>query len=146
VFWVDCIKRPKGHKGHNGQFFNVDIAGLTACMFINIQISHYLYFFLFLILVSFTFSTLGVIMGVCAYRFEDLQHIPIFVITPLTFLGGIFYNAEMLTSKLQFLLTFNPMYYMINGLRFSFYLGSWVGVLGRGWVGVGHGYGWVGVG
>ena len=75
----------------------------------------------FLILTSVTFSLFGFIVGLYADGFEGLQIIPILVITPLTFLGGSFYSITMLPEFWQMITYFNPVVYLINGLRYSFY-------------------------
>ena len=75
----------------------------------------------FLVLTSVTFSLFGFIIGIWASGWEKLQIIPIMVVTPLTFLGGSFYSISMLPPLWQKLSLFNPVVYLINGFRWSFY-------------------------
>jgi ABC-2 type transport system permease protein len=70
---------------------------------------------------AFTFSLFGFIIGVLAKGFEQLQFIPMLVITPLTFLGGAFYSIDMLPPAWRTFSLFNPIVYLISGFRWSFY-------------------------
>jgi ABC-2 type transport system permease protein len=63
----------------------------------------------------------GFIVGVWANGWERLQLIPLMIITPLTFLGGSFYSVSMLPPFWQKVTLFNPVVYLINGFRWSFY-------------------------
>jgi ABC-2 type transport system permease protein len=60
-------------------------------------------------------------VGIWATGFEKLQIIPIMIVTPMTFLGGSFYSVKMLPPFWQKLTLFNPVVYLINGFRWSFY-------------------------
>ena len=60
-------------------------------------------------------------MGIWATNFEKLQLIPLLIITPLVFLGGSFYSVKMLPKFWQFFSKFNPIFYVINGFRWSFF-------------------------
>jgi ABC-2 type transport system permease protein len=82
----------------------------------------------FLILTATTFCLFGFIIGVWANGFEQLQFIPMLVITPLTFLGGAFYSIDMLPPAWRTFSLFNPVVYLISGFRWSFYGTSDVGV------------------
>src|SRR5574341_2687041 len=75
----------------------------------------------FLILTAATFSLFGFIIGVWADGFEQLQFIPLLVITPLTFLGGTFYSISVLPPVWQTVTLLNPVVYLISGFRWSFY-------------------------
>jgi ABC-2 type transport system permease protein len=75
----------------------------------------------FLVLTSVTFSTFGFIIGLWADSFQKLQTIPLMVVTPLTFLGGAFYSIHMLPPFWQKLTLFNPVVYLISGMRWAFY-------------------------
>jgi ABC-2 type transport system permease protein len=75
----------------------------------------------FLVLTSVTFSMFGFIIGLWADGFEKLQIVPMLIVTPLTFLGGSFYSLEMLPPLWQKITLFNPVVYLINGVRWSFY-------------------------
>jgi ABC-2 type transport system ATP-binding protein len=91
----------------------------TAALFVGPHIAHPLLALLAGFLVSVAFSALGVLVALWAEKFEQVNFIPTFVITPLTFLGGVFYSASMLPDSFQALLHFNPIYYMIEAMRFA---------------------------
>ncbi len=94
---------------------------LTARLFVPYTIAHPVWMLLFLILTSVTFSLFGFIIGIWADGFDKLQLIPLMVITPLTFLGGSFYSIHMLPPFWQKLTLLNPVVYLVNGFRWSFY-------------------------
>jgi ABC-2 type transport system permease protein len=73
------------------------------------------------VLTALTFSLLGFIIGVWANGFEQLQFVPMLVITPLTFLGGTFYSIDVLPPAWQTVALFNPVVYLISGFRWSFF-------------------------
>ncbi len=73
----------------------------------------------FIILVSWTFASMGLIIGQISDSWDQLSMIQSFFLTPLSFLGGVFYSIKMLPSWAQSLSFINPIYYMINGLRYS---------------------------
>jgi ABC-2 type transport system permease protein len=75
----------------------------------------------FLVLTAATFSLFGFIIGIWARSFEQLQFIPMLVMTPLTFLGGAFYSIDMLPPAWRTVTLFNPVVYLISGFRWSFY-------------------------
>jgi ABC-2 type transport system permease protein len=94
---------------------------ITARFFVDYQILHPLWMILFLVLTSITFSLFGFIIGIWADDFQKLQVIPLMVVTPLTFLGGSFYSVNMLPPIWRDITLFNPVVYLIDGLRWSFY-------------------------
>jgi ABC-2 type transport system permease protein len=100
----------------------------TASLFVPIQIQHPVWMIAFLLLTAFTFSLFGFIIGIWAKGFEQLQFIPMLVITPLTFLGGAFYSIDMLPQAWRNFSLFNPVVYLISGFRWSFYGSADVGV------------------
>ena len=100
----------------------------TASLFVPIQIAHPLFMIAFLVLTATTFSLFGFITGIWANNFEQLQFIPMLIITPLTFLGGAFYSISMLPPAWQTVSLFNPVVYLISGFRWSFYGSADVGV------------------
>jgi ABC-2 type transport system permease protein len=100
----------------------------TATLFVPLQILHPLWMIGFLVLTAVTFSLFGFIIGIWAQGFEQLQFIPMLVVTPLTFLGGSFYSITMLPEPWRTLTLFNPVVYLISGFRWSFYGTSDVGV------------------
>jgi ABC-2 type transport system permease protein len=93
----------------------------TARLFVPFHIEHPFWMLGFLILTSLTFSLFGFIIGIWATGWEKLQIVPIMIITPLTFLGGSFYSIIMLPPIWQQITLFNPVVYLINGFRWSFY-------------------------
>ncbi len=93
----------------------------TARLFVDYQVAHPLWMMGFLALTAVTFSLFGFIIGVWADGFEKLQVVPLMIVTPLTFLGGSFYSINMLPPLWQNITLFNPVVYLINGFRWSFY-------------------------
>ena len=100
----------------------------TAAMFVPLQILHPVEMLAFLILISTTFSLFGFIIGIWANGFEQLQMIPMLVVTPLTFLGGSFYSIDMLPEAWRTVTLFNPLVYLISGFRWTFYGSGDVGI------------------
>ena len=86
-----------------------------------------------LVLTCFTFSLFGFLIGVLSENFEQLQVIPLIVVTPLVFLGGSLYSIEMLPEFWQQISYFNPVVYLINGMRWAFYgvsdINIWISVV-----------------
>ena len=100
----------------------------TAGFFVPIHILHPLWMLAFLVLTAVTFSMFGFIIGLWARNFEQLQFIPMLIVTPLTFLGGAFYSIDMLPPAWRMVTLFNPVVYLISGFRWSFYGLADVGV------------------
>ena len=100
----------------------------TASLFVPLQILHPLWMVGFLALTAVSFSLFGFIIGIWARSFEQLQIIPMLIITPLTFLGGAFYSIDMLPPAWRTVTLFNPIVYLISGFRWSFYGHADVGV------------------
>jgi ABC-2 type transport system permease protein len=100
----------------------------TAALFTPLQILHPVWMLLFLVLIATTFSLFGFIIGVWADGFEQLQAIPMLIVTPLTFLGGAFYSIDMLPGVWKTVSLFNPIVYLISGFRWTFYGAGDVGV------------------
>ena len=94
---------------------------LTATFFVPIKILHPAWMIAFLLMTAVTFSLFGFIIGILAKGFEQLQFIPMLVVTPLTFLGGAFYSIDMLPQAWRTFSLFNPIVYLISGFRWSFY-------------------------
>ncbi|MGN6580685.1 MAG: ABC transporter permease [Bordetella sp.] len=94
---------------------------ITARVFVPFHIVHPVLMLGFLVLTSLAFSLFGFIIGIWADGFEKLQVIPLMILTPLTFLGGTFYSIKMLPPFWQEVTLFNPVVYLINGFRWSFY-------------------------
>ncbi|MBA3676555.1 MAG: ABC transporter permease [Sphingosinicella sp.] len=93
----------------------------TANLFVDIQIQHPFLMVAFLLLIAATFCMFGFIVGIWAKGFEQLQIIPLLIVTPLTFLGGSFYSIDMLPQPWRTFTLFNPIVYLINGFRWTFY-------------------------
>ncbi len=93
----------------------------TAGFFVPLHVAHPVWMVLFLVLTSVTFSLFGFIIGIWADNFEQIQIIPLLVVTPLVFLGGSFYSVDMLPPFWQNVTLFNPVMYLISGFRWSFY-------------------------
>jgi ABC-2 type transport system permease protein len=93
----------------------------TAALFVPIRIAHPFWMVTFLVLISFSFSLFGFIIGLWADGFEKLQFIPLLIITPLTFLGGTFYSISVLPPVWRTVTLFNPVVYLISGFRWSFF-------------------------
>lgn len=93
----------------------------TSFLFVDFTIQHPLAMLAFLLLTCISFSLLGFIIGIWAKNFEQLQLIPLLVITPLVFLGGSFYSISMLPPAWQIVTRFNPVVYLISGFRWSFF-------------------------
>lgn len=94
---------------------------ITAHLFVDVQVKHPLLMLLYLLLVAGTFCLFGFIVGVWAKGFEQLQVIPLLIVTPLTFLGGAFYSIDMLKEPWRSITLFNPIVYLINGFRWTFF-------------------------
>ena len=95
--------------------------GTTAWFFVPLRIAHPGWMLVFLLLTAVAFSLFGFIIGMWADGFEQLQFVPLLVITPLTFLGGTFYSISVLPPAWQTVTLFNPIVYLISGFRWSFY-------------------------
>ncbi len=94
---------------------------VTARFFVDYEILYPIWMFSFLILTAITFSLFGFILGILSDNFQQLQVVPLMVVTPLTFLGGSFYSISMLPPFWQTVTLFNPVVYLISGFRWSFY-------------------------
>lgn len=92
----------------------------TATLFVDVQIAHPLAMVSLLVLTCLSFALLGFIIGIWAENFEQLQLVPLLIITPLVFLGGSFYSISMLPPVWQTVTMFNPVVYLISGFRWSF--------------------------
>lgn len=84
----------------------------------------------FIVLTSIVFSLAGLVNAVFAKKFDDVSIFPTFVLTPLTYLGGVFYSIHSLPGVWQKISLLNPILYMVNGFRYGFYGFSDVGVGG----------------
>ena len=94
---------------------------LTAFFFVDITIQHPIWMVAFLVLTCISFSLMGFIIGIWAGNFEQLQLVPLLIVTPLVFLGGSFYSISMLPPVWQVISHFNPVVYLISGFRWAFF-------------------------
>lgn len=94
---------------------------VTARFFVDYEIEHPLLAVGFILLSAVAFSLFGFILGCWADGFEKLQVVPMLVLMPLTFLGGTFYSIDMLPEPWRTVTLFNPVVYLVNGLRWTFY-------------------------
>jgi ABC-2 type transport system permease protein len=93
----------------------------TAYLFVDVPIAHPVAMLALLALTSVSFSLLGFIIGIWAKDFQQLQLIPLLVLTPLVFLGGSFYSINMLPGIWQTVALFNPVVYLMSVFRWSFF-------------------------
>ena len=92
----------------------------ASVVLVDLPVKHVLVLVPALFLVGFFFAQLGVLIGVRAEQFDDVSFAQTFVLQPLIFLGGVFYSAALLPEPFQTLTHFNPIYYMINLVRYGF--------------------------
>ena len=93
----------------------------TATIFVDVRVEHPAMMLLFLLLITIAFSLLGFIIGIWSQNFEQLQIIPMMIVTPLTFLGGAFYSVGALAEPWRTVTLFNPVVYLISGFRWTFF-------------------------
>lgn len=93
---------------------------LTSLFFTHLEIQNILVIFAAAFLTAFLFSLAGLINGFFAKGFDGISIVPTFVLTPLTYLGGVFYSIELLPEPWQTLSLFNPILYMVNAFRYGF--------------------------
>tara|TARA_R110002124_G_scaffold104936_1_gene255403 strand:- start:1353 stop:2114 length:762 start_codon:yes stop_codon:yes gene_type:complete len=94
---------------------------VTAFFFVDFTIAHPVAMIAFLLLTTISFSLFGFILGIWAGNFEQLQIVPLLIVTPLVFLGGSFYSITMLPPVWQTISMFNPVVYLISGFRWAFF-------------------------
>jgi ABC-2 type transport system permease protein len=93
---------------------------VAASLLVDLPVDHVLILIPGLFLVGFFFSQLGVLIGVRAEQFDDVAFAQTFILQPLIFLGGVFYSATLLPEPFETLTHFNPIFYMINLVRYGF--------------------------
>lgn len=120
VSWIETVAGYVGAAATKSLMLGVLIL-VTARFFVDYQIQHPLWMLAFLLLTAISFSLFGFIIGLWADSFQRLQIIPLLVMTPLTFLGGAFYSIDMLPEPWRTVSLFNPIVYLISGMRWSFY-------------------------
>ena len=94
---------------------------ITSTFFVDVYVQKPFLMIMILILVAFTFALFGFLIGLMSSNFEQMSIVPTLVITPMVFLGGSLYSLDMLPEFWQTVTYFNPVVYLINGLRFAFY-------------------------
>ena len=92
---------------------------IVGVLFGAVTLEHPLLFLFYIMAVSGIFSLLGLLVGLWAKNFEQLSVLNTFLITPLTYLGGIFYSVTMLPSTAAFITHINPFFYFVDGIRYS---------------------------
>ena len=106
---------------------------ITSTFFVEVKVMYPLLMVFILVLVAFTFALFGFLVGLMSSNFEQMSIIPTLVITPMVFLGGSLYSLDMLPEFWQMITYFNPVVYLINGLRFAFYgvsdFNVWVSII-----------------
>lgn len=120
VSWLETVIGYVGAAATKSLMLGVLIL-VTARFFVAYEIQHPLWMLCFLALTAVSFSLFGFIIGLWADSFQRLQIIPLLVMTPLTFLGGAFYSIDMLPEPWRTASLFNPVVYLISGMRWSFY-------------------------
>ena len=98
------------------------LAILIMCIIMpntDFNVDNWLLTILYLLTVSWTFSAFGVIIGIIAKSWDEIGSFSNFIFMPMTFLGGVFYSVDMLSEPWRTISYFNPIYWMINGLRYS---------------------------
>ena len=94
---------------------------ITSTFFVEVSVMYPFLMIFLLVLVAFTFALFGFLIGLMSTNFEQMSIVPTLVITPMVFLGGSLYSLDMLPEFWQTVTYFNPVVYLINGLRFAFY-------------------------
>ncbi|GAA4215628.1 ABC-2 type transport system permease protein [Sagittula marina] len=120
VNFLEIVMGYVGAAATKALFIGVVILG-TASLFVDLTIQHPLAMLLFLVLTCLSFALFGFIIGIWAKNFEQLQLVPLLVVTPLVFLGGSFYSVSMLPPVWQTITMFNPVLYLISGFRWAFF-------------------------
>ncbi|MBD8513037.1 ABC transporter permease [Photobacterium sp. WH77] len=104
------------------------IVTAVSLLFVDLQIAHLGVIIATVIMTSIVFSLGGLINAVFAKTFDDISIIPTFVLTPLTYLGGVFYSLNLLPEFWQWVSKLNPIVYMVNAFRYGFLGVSDVGI------------------
>ena len=120
VNFLEIVLGYVGAAATKALFIGIVILG-TSAFFVDLDIQHPLAMVVFLLLTCISFALFGFIIGIWAGNFEQLQLIPLLVITPLVFLGGSFYSISMLPPVWQTITMFNPVVYLISGFRWAFF-------------------------
>ncbi len=120
INFLEIVMGYVGAAATKALFIGVVILG-TSALFVDLSIQHPFAMLLFLVLTCLSFSLFGFIIGIWAGNFEQLQLVPLLIVTPLVFLGGSFYSISMLPPVWQTISFFNPVVYLVSGFRWSFF-------------------------
>ena len=93
---------------------------IVSLLFVPMQVVSWGVVIVTLLMTALLFSLAGLLNGVFAKNFDDVSIIPTFILTPLTYLGGVFYSISLLPPVWQTISRFNPIVYMISGFRYGF--------------------------
>jgi ABC-2 type transport system permease protein len=93
------------------------VVWLISAFFTGFHVAHPLWSIVFSAIVAAVFGLMGLAVAIASDKFEQLNLVPTFVLTPMTFLGGVFYSANMLPAPWSTITRFNPVLYMVEGLR-----------------------------
>jgi len=96
------------------------IVTLVATQFVEIQVNNWPVLLFVVILTSMLFATGGLVNAIFAKKFDDISIVPTFILTPLTYLGGVFYSIKLLPEFWQNVSLANPVLYMVNAFRYGF--------------------------
>ncbi|GAC09042.1 ABC transporter permease [Paraglaciecola chathamensis] len=96
------------------------IVTCVSMLFVDITLHSIPIIIITLLLTSILFATAGLINAIFAKSFDDISVVPTFVLTPLTYLGGVFYSLTLLPEFWQWVSKINPIVYMVNGFRYGF--------------------------
>lgn len=106
---------------------------VVASLFTTFEVAHPLWAIAYVLLVAVFFGACGLLVAIWAEKFEQINLVPTFVITPLTFLGGVFYSVDQLPSPFREAVLFNPILYMVEGLRYGLLgisdVSPWIGLV-----------------
>lgn len=125
---VDLLVSPLGYGQILGAFVAAAVVRgllvggamwLVAGAFEGFELAHPIFALLLVVLAAVLFGALGLVTAIWAESFEQVNFLPTFVITPLTFLGGVFYSVEMLPQALRAFTFANPIFYMVDGVRWG---------------------------
>ncbi|MEL6620710.1 MAG: ABC transporter permease [Pseudomonadota bacterium] len=120
VNFIEIVMGYVGAAATKAMFIGIIIL-ITSFFFVDIDIAHPLAMIAFLVLTCISFALMGFIIGIWAGNFEQLQLVPLLIVTPLVFLGGSFYSISMLPPVWQTISMFNPVVYLISGFRWAFF-------------------------
>lgn len=95
------------------------VVTVVALFFTDLHVHNYFIVFIIVLLTSMLFSIAGMLNAIFARKFDDISIIPTFVLTPLIYLGGVFYSIDLLPEFGQIVSRFNPILYMVNAFRYG---------------------------